>query len=49
MPHHWNKVLIFSVAAFVIPLFFGKIDLSAIIFLIANVRKIPDTTVGLFF
>ena len=34
MLHHWNKVLIFSVAAFAIPLFFGKIDLSAIIFLI---------------
>ena len=34
MWHYWKKVLIFSVAAFVIPLFFGKIDLSAIIFLI---------------
>ena len=34
MPHHWKKILIFSVAAFAIPLLFGKIDLSAIIFLI---------------
>ena len=32
---HWKKVLIFSIAAVIIPLFFGKKSLSAIIFLIA--------------
>ena len=48
MLHHWNKVLIFSVAAFVIPLFFGKIDLSAIIFLIAFVVFLLFATVYIF-
>ena len=48
MLHSWNKVLIFSVAAFVIPLFFSKIDLSAIIFLIAFVVFLLCATVYIF-
>ena len=48
MLHHWNKVLIFSVAAFAIPLFFGKIDLSAIIFLIAFVVFLLCAAVYIF-
>ena len=48
MWHYWKKVLIFSVAAFVIPLFFGKIDLSAIIFLIAFVVLLLCATVDIF-
>ena len=48
MWHYWKKILIFSVAAFVIPLFFGKIDLSAIIFLIAFVVFLLCATVYIF-
>ena len=48
MWHYWKKVLIFSVAAFAIPLFFGKIDLSAIIFLIAFVVFLLCATVYIF-
>ena len=48
MLHYWKIVLIFSVAAFVIPLFFGKIDLSAIIFLIAFVVFLLCATVYIF-
>ncbi len=48
MWHYWKKVLIFSVLAFVIPLFFGKIDLSAIIFLIAFVVFLLCATVDIF-
>ena len=48
MWHYWKKVLIFSVTAFVIPLFFGKIDLSAIIFLIAFVFFLLCATVYIF-
>ena len=48
MWHYWKKVLIFSVAAFAIPLFFGKIDLSAIIFLIAFVVFLLCATVDIF-
>ena len=35
--HYWKILLIFSAAALAIPLLFGKIDLSAIIFLIVFV------------
>ena len=48
MWHYWKKVLIFCVAAFAIPLFFGKIDLSAIIFLIAFVVFLLCATVYIF-
>ena len=48
MLHSWEKVLIFSVAAFVIPLFFGKISLSAIIFLIAFIVFLLCATVYIF-
>ena len=48
MPHHWKKILIFCVAAFVISLFFGKIDLSAIIFLIAFVVFLLCAAVYIF-
>ena len=48
MWHYWKKVLIFSVAAFAIPLLFGKIDLSAIIFLIAFVVFLLCATVDIF-
>ena len=48
MWHYWKKVLIFSVAAFVIPLLFGKIDLSAIIFLIAFFVFLLCATVDIF-
>ena len=48
MWHYWKKILIFSVAAFAIPLLFGKIDLSAIIFLIAFVVFLLCATVYIF-
>ena len=48
MLHYWKIVLIFSVAALVIPLFFGKIDLSAIIFLIAFVVFLLCAAVYIF-
>ena len=48
MWHYWKKVLLFSVAAFAIPLLFGKIDLSAIIFLIAFVVFLLCATVDIF-
>ena len=46
--HYWKIVLIFSVAAFAIPLFFGKIDLSAIIFLIVFGIFVSCATVYIF-
>lgn len=48
MWHYWKKILIFSVAAFVIPLLFGKIDLSAIIFLIGFGIFVLCATVYIF-
>ena len=48
MWHYWKIALIFSVAAFVIPLLFGKIDLSAIIFLIAFVVFLLCAAVYIF-
>ncbi len=48
MLHHWKILLIFSVIAFIIPLFFGKIKLSAIIFLIAFIVFLLCAAVYIF-
>ena len=48
MRHYWKMLLIFNVAAFVISLFYGKIYLSAIIFLIAFVVSLLCAAVYTF-
>ena len=48
LQHYWKFLLIFSVAALIIPFFFDKIKLSAIIFLIAFVVSLLCAAVYIF-